>query len=202
MNTSWKLFHRWDLCGQCVGLQEPWRERHPEGADCVEAGARTLLHGAWVVFESCLSESLRKWHSMLISFCISSTVETKICFKYYHGISGALRATTPCITVKNPGVSVRLNYISILFLKSSCSYPTCPSHMESRLMSDFEISVTATNFLSYVVCWKLKLHNTENAAVQPWQFCLNQQFQRLWIRLKNILCFIDNSLGGQNILTF
>uniref|UniRef100_A0A665VD50 HECT-type E3 ubiquitin transferase n=1 Tax=Echeneis naucrates TaxID=173247 RepID=A0A665VD50_ECHNA len=32
--------------------------------------------------------------------------ETKICFKYYHGVSGALRATTPCITVKNPGVQV------------------------------------------------------------------------------------------------
>ncbi|XP_052004538.1 E3 ubiquitin-protein ligase HECW2-like [Xyrauchen texanus] len=28
--------------------------------------------------------------------------ETRICFKYYHGVSGALRATTPCITVKNP----------------------------------------------------------------------------------------------------
>lgn len=32
--------------------------------------------------------------------------EIKICFKYYHGISGALRATTPCITVKNPAVMV------------------------------------------------------------------------------------------------
>ncbi|XP_066517870.1 E3 ubiquitin-protein ligase HECW2 [Hoplias malabaricus] len=30
--------------------------------------------------------------------------ETKICFKYYHGVSGALRAMTPCITIKNPGV--------------------------------------------------------------------------------------------------
>ncbi|XP_069839689.1 E3 ubiquitin-protein ligase HECW2 isoform X2 [Dendropsophus ebraccatus] len=30
--------------------------------------------------------------------------EIKICFKYYHGISGSLRATTPCITVKNPSV--------------------------------------------------------------------------------------------------
>ncbi|KAM5152312.1 E3 ubiquitin-protein ligase HECW2 isoform 1-T2 [Mantella aurantiaca] len=28
--------------------------------------------------------------------------EIKICFKYYHGISGSLRASTPCITVKNP----------------------------------------------------------------------------------------------------
>uniref|UniRef100_A0A8C4MR62 HECT-type E3 ubiquitin transferase n=1 Tax=Equus asinus asinus TaxID=83772 RepID=A0A8C4MR62_EQUAS len=33
--------------------------------------------------------------------------EIKICFKYYHGISGALRATTPCITVKNPAVLVK-----------------------------------------------------------------------------------------------
>ncbi|XP_041857309.1 E3 ubiquitin-protein ligase HECW2 isoform X2 [Melanotaenia boesemani] len=32
--------------------------------------------------------------------------ETKVCFKYYHGVSGALRATTPCITVKNPAVLV------------------------------------------------------------------------------------------------
>uniref|UniRef100_A0AAR2JC16 HECT-type E3 ubiquitin transferase n=1 Tax=Pygocentrus nattereri TaxID=42514 RepID=A0AAR2JC16_PYGNA len=32
--------------------------------------------------------------------------ETRICFKYYHGVSGALRATTPCITVKNPRVLV------------------------------------------------------------------------------------------------
>ncbi|XP_051560867.1 E3 ubiquitin-protein ligase HECW2-like isoform X3 [Myxocyprinus asiaticus] len=32
--------------------------------------------------------------------------ETKICFKYYHGVSGALRATTSCITVKNPGVTL------------------------------------------------------------------------------------------------
>uniref|UniRef100_A0A8B9JLT9 HECT-type E3 ubiquitin transferase n=1 Tax=Astyanax mexicanus TaxID=7994 RepID=A0A8B9JLT9_ASTMX len=31
--------------------------------------------------------------------------ETRVCFKYYHGVSGALRATTPCITVKNPRVS-------------------------------------------------------------------------------------------------
>uniref|UniRef100_A0A8C1XFG5 HECT-type E3 ubiquitin transferase n=1 Tax=Cyprinus carpio TaxID=7962 RepID=A0A8C1XFG5_CYPCA len=33
-------------------------------------------------------------------------LETKICFKYYHGVSGALRATTPCVTVKNPSAPV------------------------------------------------------------------------------------------------
>ncbi|XP_022529153.2 E3 ubiquitin-protein ligase HECW1 isoform X2 [Astyanax mexicanus] len=32
--------------------------------------------------------------------------ETKICFKYYHGVSGALRATTPCVTVKNTSATV------------------------------------------------------------------------------------------------
>uniref|UniRef100_A0A4W5LBS6 HECT-type E3 ubiquitin transferase n=1 Tax=Hucho hucho TaxID=62062 RepID=A0A4W5LBS6_9TELE len=35
-------------------------------------------------------------------------LETKICFKYYHGVSGALRATTPSLTVKNPSVPVTL----------------------------------------------------------------------------------------------
>ncbi|XP_062337566.1 E3 ubiquitin-protein ligase HECW1 [Osmerus eperlanus] len=32
--------------------------------------------------------------------------ETKVCFKYYHGVSGALRATTPSVTVKNPSAPV------------------------------------------------------------------------------------------------
>uniref|UniRef100_A0A670YFB1 HECT-type E3 ubiquitin transferase n=1 Tax=Pseudonaja textilis TaxID=8673 RepID=A0A670YFB1_PSETE len=46
--------------------------------------------------------------------------EIKICFKYYHGISGAQRATTPCITVKNPAVMVRLPvFIVLLLLLSS-----------------------------------------------------------------------------------
>uniref|UniRef100_A0A672NKJ7 E3 ubiquitin-protein ligase HECW1/2 N-terminal domain-containing protein n=1 Tax=Sinocyclocheilus grahami TaxID=75366 RepID=A0A672NKJ7_SINGR len=36
---------------------------------------------------------------------IGKNSETRICFKYYHGVSGALRATTPCITVKNPRAS-------------------------------------------------------------------------------------------------
>lgn len=43
--------------------------------------------------------------------------EIKICFKYYHGVSGALRATTPCITVKNPAVMVSLVYLLTLFVK-------------------------------------------------------------------------------------
>uniref|UniRef100_A0A673X637 HECT-type E3 ubiquitin transferase n=1 Tax=Salmo trutta TaxID=8032 RepID=A0A673X637_SALTR len=32
--------------------------------------------------------------------------ETKICFRYYHGVSGALRATTPSVTVKNASAPV------------------------------------------------------------------------------------------------
>ncbi|KAM6948288.1 E3 ubiquitin-protein ligase HECW1 [Aplochiton taeniatus] len=32
--------------------------------------------------------------------------ETKVCFKYYHGVSGALRATTPTVSIKNPSAQV------------------------------------------------------------------------------------------------
>ncbi|XP_062900117.1 E3 ubiquitin-protein ligase HECW1-like isoform X1 [Mobula hypostoma] len=32
--------------------------------------------------------------------------ETKICFKYYHGATGALRATTPSISVRNPSAPI------------------------------------------------------------------------------------------------
>uniref|UniRef100_A0AAR2K425 HECT-type E3 ubiquitin transferase n=1 Tax=Pygocentrus nattereri TaxID=42514 RepID=A0AAR2K425_PYGNA len=46
--------------------------------------------------------------------------ETKICFKYYHGVSGALRATTPSVTVRNPSAPVSVcvgasNYFSRFF---------------------------------------------------------------------------------------
>ncbi|XP_006872209.1 PREDICTED: E3 ubiquitin-protein ligase HECW1 isoform X1 [Chrysochloris asiatica] len=39
------------------------------------------------------------WKIDASSYFVES--ETKICFKYYHGVTGALRATTPCVTVKN-----------------------------------------------------------------------------------------------------
>uniref|UniRef100_A0A672RVH7 HECT-type E3 ubiquitin transferase n=1 Tax=Sinocyclocheilus grahami TaxID=75366 RepID=A0A672RVH7_SINGR len=51
--------------------------------------------------------------------------ETKICFKYYHGVSGALRAITPCITVKNPGVTVSL-YIRAQGLKKGMFFNPDP----------------------------------------------------------------------------
>ncbi|XP_046704399.1 E3 ubiquitin-protein ligase HECW1 isoform X5 [Silurus meridionalis] len=44
------------------------------------------------------------WKIDASSYFIES--ETKICFKYYHGVSGALRATTPCVTVRNPSAIV------------------------------------------------------------------------------------------------
>uniref|UniRef100_A0A4W6EU66 HECT-type E3 ubiquitin transferase n=1 Tax=Lates calcarifer TaxID=8187 RepID=A0A4W6EU66_LATCA len=49
--------------------------------------------------------------------------ETKICFKYYHGVSGALRATTPCITVKNPGVTVCISVLNTYSSKCVFFYP-------------------------------------------------------------------------------
>ncbi|XP_048856798.1 E3 ubiquitin-protein ligase HECW1 isoform X1 [Brienomyrus brachyistius] len=44
------------------------------------------------------------WKIEASSYFVES--ETKVCFKYYHGLSGALRATTSCVTVKNPSAPV------------------------------------------------------------------------------------------------
>ncbi|XP_016370067.1 E3 ubiquitin-protein ligase HECW1-like [Sinocyclocheilus rhinocerous] len=38
--------------------------------------------------------------------------ETKVCFKYYHGMSGVLRATTPSVTVRNPSANALKPVIS------------------------------------------------------------------------------------------
>ncbi|XP_016296099.1 E3 ubiquitin-protein ligase HECW1-like [Sinocyclocheilus anshuiensis] len=38
--------------------------------------------------------------------------ETKVCFKYYHGMSGVLRATTPSVTVQNPSANALKPVIS------------------------------------------------------------------------------------------
>ncbi|XP_077159092.1 E3 ubiquitin-protein ligase HECW1 isoform X9 [Paroedura picta] len=53
--------------------------------------------------------------------------ETKICFKYYHGVSGALRATTPSVTVKN-------NAAPQIF-KSITSEDSVPGQGNRRLIS-------------------------------------------------------------------
>ncbi|XP_053464439.1 E3 ubiquitin-protein ligase HECW1 isoform X2 [Nycticebus coucang] len=52
--------------------------------------------------------------------------ETKICFKYYHGVSGALRATTPSVTVKNSAAPI---------FKSIGSDETAPGQGSRRLIS-------------------------------------------------------------------
>lgn len=59
----------------------------------------------------CLSSAFGSVVKGLMQFLFCFPAEIKICFKYYHGVSGALRATTPCITVKNPAVMVGLAYL-------------------------------------------------------------------------------------------
>nr|XP_055038227.1 E3 ubiquitin-protein ligase HECW1 isoform X3 [Misgurnus anguillicaudatus] len=56
--------------------------------------------------------------------------ETKICFKYYHGLSGALRATTPSVTVRNPSASVLKPVIS----------QDVPQSLGSRRLISFSLS--------------------------------------------------------------
>ncbi|KAM5303324.1 E3 ubiquitin-protein ligase HECW1 [Glossophaga mutica] len=52
--------------------------------------------------------------------------ETKICFKYYHGVSGALRATTPSVTIKNSTAPI---------FKGVGSYETVQGQGSRRLIS-------------------------------------------------------------------
>ncbi|XP_054980910.1 E3 ubiquitin-protein ligase HECW1 isoform X3 [Sorex araneus] len=52
--------------------------------------------------------------------------ETKICFKYYHGVSGALRATTSSVTVKNSAAPI---------FKSICSDEVVQGQGSRRLIS-------------------------------------------------------------------
>uniref|UniRef100_A0A8D0C8Y3 HECT-type E3 ubiquitin transferase n=1 Tax=Scleropages formosus TaxID=113540 RepID=A0A8D0C8Y3_SCLFO len=59
--------------------------------------------------------------------------ETKICFKYYHGVSGALRATTPSVTVKNSSVAVSTSSQSTANI---CSYR--PASLCSNTFPDFQ----------------------------------------------------------------
>ncbi|XP_056307097.1 E3 ubiquitin-protein ligase HECW1 [Danio aesculapii] len=56
--------------------------------------------------------------------------ETKICFKYYHGLSGALRATTPSVTVRNTSASALKPVIS----------PDLPQSLGSRRLISFSLS--------------------------------------------------------------
>ncbi|OBS73623.1 hypothetical protein A6R68_15838, partial [Neotoma lepida] len=69
--------------------------------------------------------------------------ETKICFKYYHGVSGALRATTPSVTVKNsaaPAMGLKKGmffnpdpYLKISIQPGKHSiFPALPHHGQER----------------------------------------------------------------------
>ena len=82
-----------------------------------EATSKARLSGvaAWVggigwqflgVSSLALAFSPRVTAYFSVPFYFHLSAETKICFKYYHGVSGALRATTPSVTVKNSAAPV------------------------------------------------------------------------------------------------
>ncbi|XP_059390787.1 E3 ubiquitin-protein ligase HECW1 isoform X2 [Carassius carassius] len=56
--------------------------------------------------------------------------ETKVCFRYYHGLSGALRATTPSVTVRNPSANALKPVIS----------QELPQTLGSRRLISFSLS--------------------------------------------------------------
>lgn len=51
----------------------------------------------------------------LLFLLVPAAAETQVCFRYYHGPSGALRATTPSVTIKTSSTAVSVS----LFHQSS-----------------------------------------------------------------------------------
>lgn len=52
------------------------------------------------------SEAVSDGVDDLFDLVVLTTVETRVCFKYYHGATGALRATTASVTVRSGGAAV------------------------------------------------------------------------------------------------
>uniref|UniRef100_A0A8C5NCT4 HECT-type E3 ubiquitin transferase n=1 Tax=Gouania willdenowi TaxID=441366 RepID=A0A8C5NCT4_GOUWI len=70
--------------------------------------------------------------SFIITYHYSnfSEAETQVCFRYYHGVTGALRATTPSVTIKKVPPPVKMLMGSELDL---CFKPNLHSVLLSRL---------------------------------------------------------------------
>uniref|UniRef100_A0A8C5HL28 HECT-type E3 ubiquitin transferase n=1 Tax=Gouania willdenowi TaxID=441366 RepID=A0A8C5HL28_GOUWI len=66
-----------------------------------------------------------------------SEAETQVCFRYYHGVTGALRATTPSVTIKKVPPPVRLLRRALLVqrVSSSCMFSCFKPNLHSVLLS-------------------------------------------------------------------
>uniref|UniRef100_A0A671MJQ2 E3 ubiquitin-protein ligase HECW1/2 N-terminal domain-containing protein n=1 Tax=Sinocyclocheilus anshuiensis TaxID=1608454 RepID=A0A671MJQ2_9TELE len=68
--------------------------------------------------------------------------ETKVCFKYYHGMSGVLRATTPSVTVQNPSANVSKHTHSDSHTHTlSQIHPHIHTHTPTQIHSHITLSV-------------------------------------------------------------
>lgn len=103
--------------------------------------------------------------------------ETRICFKYYHGLSGALRATTPCITIKNPAVLVsskcsrRRVHVRINTLAHK-HQRDCVGQRNSR-------QTLPTNLFIFFGWWRHEMRNAARRAASPPQE-KQQKHQENW----------------------
>lgn len=53
---------------------------------------------------------------IIINPIFFSTAETQVCFRYYHGVTGALRATTPSVIIKKGSAPVSLSALYLLIV--------------------------------------------------------------------------------------
>lgn len=65
--------------------------------------------------------------------CALPPAETQVCFRYYHGVTGALRATTPSVTIKNGCATVSLTTLHCFIL----THEMCGASLVPQLPSFF-----------------------------------------------------------------
>lgn len=78
------------------------------------------------------SEAVSDGVGDLFDLLVLTTVETQVCFKYYHGATGALRATTASVTVRRGGAAVSFTTVQAATHQPGGSagaprYSVCPS---------------------------------------------------------------------------
>lgn len=70
---------------------------------------------------------------LIFHLCAPPPAETQVCFRYYHGVTGALRATTPSVTIKNGSATVSLTTLHCFIL----THEMCGASLVPQLPSFF-----------------------------------------------------------------
>ncbi|KAA8578442.1 hypothetical protein FQN60_018729 [Etheostoma spectabile] len=102
-----------------------------------------------------------------------SDTETKVCFRYYHGVTGALRATTPSITIKKSSATTEktkrlicMGVMDGMCLQLGLLSPSHPERSGKRTKLSWKAWVTINIFSYTNAC-----HNSFSHLPLPLFYC-------------------------------